>query len=126
MYQEGEIKHGEVVDNLLRKEREEGGDEFTNIKGGKWKAKYHKLRDEVEKMKRLKKVEEQVIPLNRWQFMKNKINKLEKEKGVLKMREVMLKNEKNSLSTEGKKLKEKNKVLKEEKEDLNKRVQILL
>ena len=77
-------------------------------------------------MKRLKKVEEQVIPLNRWQFMKNKINKLEKEKGVLKIREVMLKDEKNSLSTEGKKLKEKNKVLEEEKEDLKKRVQILL
>src|SRR6185295_7095527 len=48
MYKEGEVKHGEVVENLLKKEREESGDLFIGKKGGKWKKKYEELYEKVK------------------------------------------------------------------------------
>ena len=48
MYREGEIRHGEVVENLLKKEREESRNLFINKKSGKWKKKYEELYEKVK------------------------------------------------------------------------------
>src|ERR1043165_345647 len=81
MYREGEMKHGEVIEKLLKKKREESDDWFISKKGGKWKKKYEEL---YEKVKDAEYMKEEISssfyskPLIR--YIKAKMNKIQDEK----------------------------------------------
>src|SRR6185295_8700467 len=81
LYKEKEVKHGEVIEKLLKKEREENEDWFISKKGEKWKKKYEEL---YEKVKDAEYIKEEINssfyskPLIR--YIKAKMNKIQDEK----------------------------------------------
>lgn len=133
MYQESEVKHGEVIENLLKKEREEDGNMFISKKSGKWKKKYEELYKKVkgveyleQEVSKLKKTIEDYSPSRKWIFMKKKNNVLEEKINNLKKKEEKLRKEKEELTNKDEGLEMKNSVLEKEILVLKKKIKILL
>ena len=88
IYKEGEVRHGEVIEKLLKKEREENEEWFITKKGGKWKKKYEELCEKYEKLyEKVKDAEYMKEEINSSfyskpliRYIKVKMNKIQDEK----------------------------------------------
>jgi hypothetical protein len=86
MYQEGEMKHGEVIENLLKKEKEEDGDLFISKKGGKWRKKYEELYKRIKEIEQFDQEVSRTFFSRKWvEYMRSKYRGVQDEKKKLEV-----------------------------------------